>query len=93
MHGNVGGHATELTGSIPIKSEFAKNKYILPLRGTWHVGYAASFHTGHRWAIPEEFALDIAKVGESGLSHKATVHASMIITLMEQMCSAQQTAV
>ncbi len=70
MHGNVGGHATELTGSIPIKSEFAKNKYILPLRGTWHVGYAASFHTGHRWAIPEEFALDIAKVGESGLSHK-----------------------
>jgi len=30
----------------------------------------ASFHTGHRWAVPEEFALDIAKVGESGLSHK-----------------------
>ena len=70
VHGNVDGHAAEFTGSIPIKSEFAQNNYIFPLRGVWHVGYGASFHTGHRWAIPEEFALDIAKVGESGLSHK-----------------------
>ncbi len=70
VHGNLDSHATELTGSIPIKSEFAKNKYIFPLRGIWYVGYGASFHTGHRWAVPEEFALDIAKVGESGLSHK-----------------------
>jgi murein DD-endopeptidase MepM/ murein hydrolase activator NlpD len=70
VHGNVDGHATEFTGSIPIKSEFAKNKYIFPLRGTWYAGWGASFHTGHRWAVPEEFALDIAKVGESGLSHK-----------------------
>jgi len=69
-HGNVDGHAAEFTGSIPIKSEFATNKYIFPLRGIWYVGNGASFHTGHRWAIPEEFALDIAKIGESGLSHK-----------------------
>lgn len=70
VHGNIDGHATEFTGSIPIKSEFATNKYIFPLRGTWYVGSAASFHTTHRWAIPEEFALDIAKIGESGLSYK-----------------------
>jgi murein DD-endopeptidase MepM/ murein hydrolase activator NlpD len=70
VHGNVDSHATEFAGSIPIKSEFAKNKYIFPLRGVWYVGWGASFHTGHRWAVPEEFALDIAKVGESGLSHK-----------------------
>ena len=70
VHGNVDSHATEFAASIPIKSEFAKNKYIFPLRGVWYVGWGASFHTGHRWAIPEEFALDIAKVGESGLSHK-----------------------
>jgi hypothetical protein len=68
--GNVGGHATEVAGSIPIKSEFAQNKYIFPLRGVWYAGWGASFHTGHRWGVPEEFALDIAKVGESGLSHK-----------------------
>jgi len=70
VYGNVDGRATEFAGSIPIKSEFAQNNYIFPLRGVWYVGYGASFHTGHRWAIPEEFALDIAKVGESGLSHK-----------------------
>jgi murein DD-endopeptidase MepM/ murein hydrolase activator NlpD len=70
VHGNVDGNAAEFTGSIPIKSEFATNKYIFPLRGIWYVGYGASLHTGHRWAIPEEFALDIAKIGESGLSHK-----------------------
>jgi murein DD-endopeptidase MepM/ murein hydrolase activator NlpD len=70
VRGNVSGHAAEFAGSIPIESEFTKNKYNFPLRGTWYVGYGASFHTGHRWAIPEEFALDIAKVGESGLSHK-----------------------
>jgi murein DD-endopeptidase MepM/ murein hydrolase activator NlpD len=70
VYGDVDGHATEFKGSIPIKSEFAQNKYIFPLRGIWYVGYGASFHTGHRWAVPEEFALDIAKVGESGLSHK-----------------------
>jgi len=70
VHGNVDGRAAEFTGSIPIKSEFAQNKYIFPLRGVWYVGYGASFHTGHRWAIPEEFALDIAKIGETGLSHK-----------------------
>jgi murein DD-endopeptidase MepM/ murein hydrolase activator NlpD len=70
VHGNVESHAAEFTGTIPIKSEFAQNKYIFPLRGALYVGYGASFHTGHRWAVPEEFALDIAKVGESGLSHK-----------------------
>jgi murein DD-endopeptidase MepM/ murein hydrolase activator NlpD len=70
VHGDVDSHATEFTGSIPIRSEFAQNKYIFPLRGVWYVGVGASFHTGHRWVVPEEFALDIAKTGESGLSHK-----------------------
>jgi hypothetical protein len=70
VHGNIDGRATEFTGSIPIKSEFAHNKYIFPLRGVWYVGWGASLHTGHRWGVPEEFALDVAKIGESGLSHK-----------------------
>jgi hypothetical protein len=93
VHGNVDGHATELTGSIPIKSEFAQNKYIFPLRGVWYVGYGASFHTGHRWAVPEKFALNIAKVGEDGLGTKAMARASMIITLTARMCSPRPTAV
>lgn len=70
VHGNLDGRTSEFTGSIPIKSEFAQNKYIFPLRGVWYAGSGASFHTHHRWAVPEEFALDIAKIGESGLTHK-----------------------
>jgi murein DD-endopeptidase MepM/ murein hydrolase activator NlpD len=70
VHGNGGSGATEISGTLPIKSEFAKNTYIFPLRGVYYVGWGASLHTGHRWAIPEEFALDIAKIGGNGLSHK-----------------------
>ena len=56
--------------SLPIKSDFAKNSYIFPLRGVCYAGVGASFHTPHRWAIPEEFGLDLAKVGGDGLTHK-----------------------
>jgi murein DD-endopeptidase MepM/ murein hydrolase activator NlpD len=68
--GKLNGKATEITGALPIKSEFARNTYIFPIRGVSYVGAGASFHTPHRWAIPEEFALDIARLGDTGLSHK-----------------------
>jgi murein DD-endopeptidase MepM/ murein hydrolase activator NlpD len=70
VRGKVKSSATEISGSLPITSEFAKNTYIFPLRGVCYVGWGASFHTGHRWAIHEEFALDIAKIGGDGLTHK-----------------------
>ena len=70
VEGDVDGKITKASSTLPIKSEFAKNTYIFPLRGVCYVGWGASFHTGHRWAIPEEFALDIAKLGGDGLSHK-----------------------
>ena len=70
VHGDLAGHSTEVTGTLPIRSDFARNTYIFPLRGVCYVGWGASFHTGHRWAAPEEFALDIARLGGDGLSHK-----------------------
>lgn len=70
VRGNVNGKAVEITGTLPTKSEFARNNYIFPLRGVAYVGVGASLHTPHRWVIPEEFALDIAKLGDTGLSHK-----------------------
>lgn len=70
VHGKVKNSATEISSTVPIRSDFAKNTYIFPLRGVCYVGWGASFHTGHRWAIPEEFALDIARVGGDGLTHK-----------------------
>jgi murein DD-endopeptidase MepM/ murein hydrolase activator NlpD len=70
VHGQIADQAKEFAGSLPVKSEFAKNKYIFPLRGTWFVGNGPSLHTAHRWAVPEEFALDIVKIEGEGLSHK-----------------------
>ena len=61
VHGKINGKTTEITGTLPIKSEFARNKYVFPVRGVSFVGVGASFHTPHRWVIPEEFGLDIAK--------------------------------
>jgi murein DD-endopeptidase MepM/ murein hydrolase activator NlpD len=69
-HGDLGGRGTEIIGTSPIRSDFAKNPYVFPLRGVWFVGNGASLHTEHRWAIPEEFALDITKLGDGGLSHR-----------------------
>ncbi|HZJ37740.1 MAG TPA: M23 family metallopeptidase [Chthoniobacterales bacterium] len=70
VHGKINGKTTEIMATLPIKSEFARNKYVFPVRGVSFVGIGASLHTPHRWVIPEEFALDIAKLGENGLSHK-----------------------
>src|SRR6266508_3274464 len=56
VHGNIDDHATEFTGSIPIKSEFAKNKYIFPLRGVWYVGWGASFHKGDGTRFDDYYA-------------------------------------
>lgn len=70
VHGDFAGHSTEVTGTLPIRSDFAKNTYIFPVRGVSYVGWGASFHTGHRWAVPEEFALDVAKIGGDGLTHR-----------------------
>jgi hypothetical protein len=70
VQGTIAGHTKEVSAMLPIKPEFAENTYIFPLRGVCFVGVGATLHTGHRWAIPEEFALDIAKLGGDGLSHK-----------------------
>jgi murein DD-endopeptidase MepM/ murein hydrolase activator NlpD len=70
VHGNDGSGPTETSGMLPISTAFAQNTYIFPLRGVSYVGWGASFHTGHRWVPFEEFALDIAKIGGSGLTYK-----------------------
>jgi len=70
VRGDVSKRSTEITATLPIRSDFAKNAYIFPLRGVSYVEVGASFHTAHRWAIPEEFALDIGKLGGDGLTHK-----------------------
>ncbi len=68
VRSSVGGAAT----SIPIVAGVSKTEFAWPLRGrpAWTVAAGAGFHTTHRWAVPEEFALDIISVGEDGRSFR-----------------------
>lgn len=70
VHGRDGGRAVEASGELPIRTGFSKTQFRFPLQGVWWVGVGATPHTGHRWAIPEEFALDIGKLGGTGLDHR-----------------------
>lgn len=59
----------ELTATLPVTSDFAKTGWLFPLRGVSYVGWGASLHTAHRWVLPEAYALDIARIGTSGLTY------------------------
>lgn len=57
------------SATIPIDAGFS-NPVRWPLAGgPWMIA-GASFHTTHRWAVPEQFALDIVKVSADGLTHQ-----------------------
>ena len=59
------------SATIPIDPSFAQ-PIRWPLRGgPWTVA-GASFHTTHRWAVPEQFALDIIKADARGKSYSET---------------------
>ena len=68
----IAGQATT-TAAIPIDGTASKTpfRWPLPAGRTWLVGSGASFHTTHRWAVPEEFALDIFAIDGAGSSHRA----------------------
>lgn len=64
IHGRSAGRDVEITGTLPIRSGMSRTVFRFPLRGSWWVGVGATPHTGHRWVVPEEFALDIARLGD-----------------------------
>ena len=60
-------------GTIRLDATTSQTTFRFPLRsGTWLVAAGASFHTTHRWAVPEEFALDIIRLGPDLKSHSGT---------------------
>jgi hypothetical protein len=71
VHARIGGRSVEVAAMLPILSGVAKTKLNFPLHGVWFVGVGPTMHTGHRWALPEEFAYDIARLGDGGLSHRS----------------------
>lgn len=72
VHAQINNREVEIATSIPIQSAFAKTQLTFPLRGVSFVAVGPTMHTAHRWALPEEFGYDIARLGQGGLSHRGT---------------------
>ncbi len=70
IEGASAGVPAELTATLPVSSELPEARWLFPLRGVSYVGWGASLHTGHRWVLPEAYALDIARLGGSGLTYR-----------------------
>jgi murein DD-endopeptidase MepM/ murein hydrolase activator NlpD len=72
VHARIDSREVEVAATIPIQSAFSKTQFRFPLRGVWFAGVGPTMHTGHRWALPEEFGYDIARLGQGGLSYRGT---------------------
>jgi murein DD-endopeptidase MepM/ murein hydrolase activator NlpD len=64
------GQAVEARSSIAVKPFQSANRYVFPLNGAVFVGAAPTLHSHHRWAINQEFALDLLALGGDGRTHK-----------------------
>lgn len=56
--------------SMPVVVAQPQARYRFPLTGAFYVQAGPSLNTHHRWAVPEEFALDIAQVGAGGRTYR-----------------------
>ena len=71
VHAKSAAGDVEASASLPIVQGVSKTQFRFPLgKGRWFVAVGPTMHTGHRWGLPEEFALDIASLGDGNLSHR-----------------------
>ncbi len=70
VRGKRGGRPEEVSISLPIWGEASQTALKFPLAGRWFVAVAGTPHGGHRWAIPEAFALDIVRIGADDLTFR-----------------------
>ena len=72
-HGrDAAGSEIAAQAELAIAARPSPNAYGFPLAGNWFVGAGASLHSHHRWVVPEEFALDIARLGEGGRTYRGS---------------------
>ncbi len=60
------GAPVQATLNVPLQQYRQKNSYRFPLMGTWLVAVGPAFSEPHRWALMEEFALDVVRLGGAG---------------------------
>ncbi len=91
------GHAADGTrvegrADLPVSHRPLANRYVFPLSGNWYIGAGASFHSHHRWVVPEEFALDIGRLGEGGTPTAAAARRTATTTTGGPRCAPPPTA-
>lgn len=62
--------ATTASLTLALITATPEPRYIFPMAGRLYIAAGPSPNTHHRWAVPEEFALDIAQIGAGGLTHR-----------------------
>lgn len=65
-----GGKIVETRANLPINSGLSKTAFQFPMKGQWFAAVGPTPHTAHRWALPEEFAFDIVRVGDGTRSYR-----------------------
>jgi len=72
VRGTAAGQPVIAQASVKLDGATTRTRFRWPLKtpGLWTAGAGASFHTTHRWAVPEEFALDILRFGPDGRSFR-----------------------
>jgi murein DD-endopeptidase MepM/ murein hydrolase activator NlpD len=66
------GISVEAKASIPVLMTASEVAYDFPVSGRWFIGVGQGLHNPHRWVVPEEFALDIVKLGPNASTHEGT---------------------
>jgi murein DD-endopeptidase MepM/ murein hydrolase activator NlpD len=64
------GTPVEAAAALAIESRPSQVAYAFPLVGRWLIGAGSTLHSHHRWAVPEEFALDIVRLGDGASTHR-----------------------
>lgn len=64
------GGAPAASGELAIRYGSAPGTFRFPLAGRWFVGAGSTPHSHHRWVVPQEFALDLMRVGPDGRTYQ-----------------------
>ena len=70
VRGRIAGRKFESSAKLPVRSTYSQTSFRFPLKGTWLVANGPTFHTEHRWALPEEFGMDVVRLGPDSSSHR-----------------------
>lgn len=64
------GDDTDAIGTLSIRHGSAPGHFRFPVEGRWFLAAGSTPHSHHRWVVPEEFALDLVRIGEGGRTHR-----------------------